>query len=343
MEEAKTKRKTRNGSIDMFRYVCAIMVVAIHTNPFSDINEKLGYVFTQIIPRIAVPFFFAAAGYFYIPRLEEDQKPFFSYSKRLFIIYFLWSCFYYSIDFVQGGYLDAKKFVTGCIYRFVIGSHYHFWFFPALLFSVSLTTLMYNTWCRKMIIPFSVILYVIGCLGCSYYGLGIRIPILRKLFVSPGFNLIRRGLLMSYPFFISGYVGYKINKKILSTITNKKLLAVWSVSVLIWLSEIYIVRMLKWQKNIIITAGLYLMVVTTLLMLLKKPMHECKILSNMCKVTADFIYYIHPLCINCISFAAKKVLHRNVTETILFFLTIGFTSAGGILVYKGKMSIQENK
>lgn len=66
MEELNVKQ--RNCSIDLFRYVCAIMVVAIHTNPFTDVDAELGYIFTQIVPRIGVPFFFAVAGYFYIAK-----------------------------------------------------------------------------------------------------------------------------------------------------------------------------------------------------------------------------------------------------------------------------------
>ena len=46
----KGNAEARNCSIDIFRYICAIMVVAIHTSPFSEINDELGYVFTQIVP-----------------------------------------------------------------------------------------------------------------------------------------------------------------------------------------------------------------------------------------------------------------------------------------------------
>lgn len=55
--EQNSKHEERNSSIDIFRYICAIMVIAIHTHPFMEISEKCGYVFTQITPRIAVPFF----------------------------------------------------------------------------------------------------------------------------------------------------------------------------------------------------------------------------------------------------------------------------------------------
>ena len=53
--------KYRICSIDFFRYLCAIMVIAIHPHPFKDINENLGYYFTPILPRIAVSFPFAVS------------------------------------------------------------------------------------------------------------------------------------------------------------------------------------------------------------------------------------------------------------------------------------------
>lgn len=81
--------KQRNCSIDIFRYVCAVLVVAIHTQPFSDLHTGLGFVFTQILPRIAVPFFFLVAGYFYTGKLESGKPCFLPYVKRLFITYFI--------------------------------------------------------------------------------------------------------------------------------------------------------------------------------------------------------------------------------------------------------------
>ncbi|WP_420319517.1 acyltransferase family protein [Faecalicatena contorta] len=100
--------KRRINSIDIFRYICAVMIIAIHTAPFSDINEQLGYVFSQIIPRIAVPFFFAVAGYFYMSKLENGNNYFADYLKRLLGTYFIWSLFYYTLNYVNWG--GGQKF-----------------------------------------------------------------------------------------------------------------------------------------------------------------------------------------------------------------------------------------
>lgn len=118
----KEKRKVRNCSIDIFRYVCAVLVVGIHTHPLSDFNYEAGYIFSDIVPRIAVPFFFAAAGYFYIQKLESGKKP----------------------------------FLASCAYRFLVtGTYEHFWFFPALLFAVCFTTLLFQLGGKRLLVPFS--------------------------------------------------------------------------------------------------------------------------------------------------------------------------------------------
>ena len=210
--------KRRINSIDIFRYICAVMIIAIHTTPFSDINEQMGYVFSQIVPRIAVPFFFAVSGYFYMSKLENGNNCFFKYLRRLLGTYFIWSFFYYIIDYMTWGRSENFiYFIKQCIYRFVItGSHYHFWFFPALIFSICISTLLFKIKCKNILIPLSIGLYMVGCLGCSYYGIGIKIPVIQDLINSSYFEIVRRVMLMGFPFFICGYLVYKIQYNFLT-------------------------------------------------------------------------------------------------------------------------------
>ena len=44
-------------SIDKFRIIAAILIIAIHIFPFASINETVDFVFTHVICRIGVPFF----------------------------------------------------------------------------------------------------------------------------------------------------------------------------------------------------------------------------------------------------------------------------------------------
>ena len=45
------------NSINYMKLLCAFLVVAIHTYPFKDINNIMYYFFSQVLVRIAVPFF----------------------------------------------------------------------------------------------------------------------------------------------------------------------------------------------------------------------------------------------------------------------------------------------
>ena len=73
----------RNNSIDIFRLICSIMVIMIHVSPFIEINESIGFFFSTIFPRIAVPFFFAVSGYFYHKKLEKSKHIYQTLFKEL--------------------------------------------------------------------------------------------------------------------------------------------------------------------------------------------------------------------------------------------------------------------
>lgn len=324
----------RINSIDIFRYICASMVIAIHTHPFSDINEQLGYVFSQIIPRIAVPFFFAVSGYFYMIKLENGGD-IFKYLKKLVSTYFVWSFIYYVIDYIAWGrYENFINYIKQCIFMFIItGSHYHFWFFPALIFSVCISTILFKVKCKNILIPLSIVLYIIGCLGCSWYLIGIKIPVLRNLITSSWFETIRRILLMGFPFFICGYLVYKIQYKI-KKLNNINLLLIYFVTVVVWLLEIYVVQVLKLADNIVITFGLYLLVIITLCLLIRNPFPKCNNIADKCRVLANFTYYSHPLWMVCISFWANYLFNLNVSATLLFVLILIITYVCGIIIYK---------
>ena len=56
--QAIMKKKQRNNSIDLFRYLCAVLVVIIHSSFWRQWGT-FGYFLGEILTRIAVPFFFA--------------------------------------------------------------------------------------------------------------------------------------------------------------------------------------------------------------------------------------------------------------------------------------------
>lgn len=61
-------------SIDFMKFICSIMVIAIHTSPLENISNDLNYILINSICRIAVPFFFIASGYFLWNKLSIIDK-----------------------------------------------------------------------------------------------------------------------------------------------------------------------------------------------------------------------------------------------------------------------------
>ena len=53
--------KRQYASIDIARYVSALLVVCIHTFPFLEISETFNTYFIHTVCRLAVPFFFYMA------------------------------------------------------------------------------------------------------------------------------------------------------------------------------------------------------------------------------------------------------------------------------------------
>lgn len=328
--------RKRNESIDIFRYVCAIMVVAIHTRPLEELGEEWGYLTTQILPQIGVPFFFAVAGYFYASKLEKGEKSLGVYMRRLLRTYLLWSCLYYLIDFAQWGHSQLKGFIVNCVYSFVVvGSHYHFWFFPALIFSAGVTTALFR-W-KKAIILGSVILYTVGCLGTSYYQIGIKIPVLERLFLYPQFIVLRRFLMLGFPCFIIGYVVLNVQKKLEKTTHKMKYVYVgWGCSFAVWAMEICLISTMEWQNSMVMTFGLYFLTAETLLLLCYDPLSPILVekMPDCCRCLANFTYYSHPLVMTCLQSLIGFSIGKELAQTPLFVATVVTTFLGGFAVYR---------
>ena len=316
----------RNASIDIFRYLCAIMVVAIHTGPLKEFSIKLGYIATEILPRIGVPFFFIVSGYYYFQKMQTGKNAFKNYFKHIIMVYSIWSVLYFLIDYIQWGYLTTKGFIVNCIISFVYyGSSYHFWFFPALIFALCFTTLLWRIGQKRIMLPLSIILYIVGVLGCAYYHLCLNIPVLGQFYVSPQFTNIRRILLMGFPFFSGGYLVNIIKDRF----SKQKGLRLWAVSLIIWILEIVIIVNKQCQQNIVLTFGLYPLVITTLIILLQNPCPGLQEDGTRCKTIATFTYYAHPIIILVI-----RQMYAEIPNTVLFLLTSFFTLVLGLLLFK---------
>ena len=56
------------------------------------------------------------------------------------------------------------------------GIYYHLWYFIGLFFSIIIVTAFYIIRWEKILAVGTIVLYVLGVLGCAYYKVGIMIP-----------------------------------------------------------------------------------------------------------------------------------------------------------------------
>lgn len=294
------------NSINYVKLICAFLVVAIHTHPFKDVNNLLYYSFSEILVRIAVPFFFVSSGYFYIKNKCNFKK----YIKRLIITYISWSTIYlilqiYNSISTNGNIITTLK--SFIIEFFIYGSYYHMWYIVALIICIVITSIFYKTNKMNLLYIISIILYIVGVIGGAYYKLGSQIPLLSKLYELSLYTQIRRYLLMGLPFFMVGYLIYYIKE------VPKNINFTIIITAILFVLEIVIINKFDLQKDIVITFFLYPFVVQIFMLCLKYPLENIKPKINIGKLSS-FIYFVHPLIIFILG---KSILG----QTLLYFVT----------------------
>lgn len=180
-----------NG-IDLVKFICAFLVCALHNTVFSSewfsFGSHADMLLQQCFCRIAVPFYFVAAGFLLFRRVE------------------IHSC-------------DSSRIKTYCfkILRLlgtwglllIIGGTAHLWYLGSLVVAVIVLFVLLKRLRLRYILIIVTILYGIGLLGDSYHGLLkplYSISVFQKIFVGyeSVFENTRNGLFMGLIFVFIG-------------------------------------------------------------------------------------------------------------------------------------------
>lgn len=178
-------------ALDVTKYICAFLVIMIHTAPFANINTNLHMWTTQIFARTAVPLYFIIAGYLFFSKIDmqrewNDQANIYRlkrYSMRILTIYGVWSLVYFPIRMIS---LYQANFTFEAIFSLVrdilfLGTYYHLWFLPALIIGLWIVYVLCR-WCSmKQIIIYTLCLYLIGMGFNIYLPMINNIPIVSTL------------------------------------------------------------------------------------------------------------------------------------------------------------------
>ena len=155
-----------NG-IDVVKFICAYLVCIIHIQPFNaellgvswlnDINFGL----QQCLCRIAVPFYFTASGFLIFRKIDFNN---FDYSR------------------IKNYCFKILRLLGTWIVLLFVGGSGQLWYLGAVVVAVVLLSICIkkklSMW---LIFAISIVLYIIGMLGDSYY---IFIEPLKSSFIS---------------------------------------------------------------------------------------------------------------------------------------------------------------
>lgn len=218
----------QKSSLDIAKFLCAILVLIIHTDPVGSYSKAVSFGFRNVICVVAVPFFFATSGYLLREKLgslntDGDQKQYiWKYLKRLAVIYLVWSAVYF--PFVVVKWLRAG-FTFGSVLEYVKdfffeGSYSTIWFLPALMSAALLYWLLRRKLSGKGVFLVGCGCYAVTLLLSSYYGVTARVPGLAQLgqLYYGFFDSVKNGVLFGLVFLalggmISEYDGLSKMKK----------------------------------------------------------------------------------------------------------------------------------
>ena len=333
--------KQRNYSLDVVRLIAALAVVVCHADVFIENGGVLYQFVSRYAPRVSVAFFFAISGYYYIKAI--DKKDIFKKQmKSLLLAYLAWTVVYYAASFVDNILLGGGDIGTFLVERvfffFTEGSYPHFWFFVALIYSVVFVTIFNRLGGKKGVFALTVlslILFVIGNLGSSYYVLGANIPGLNILYgeYQEVFFILRGIFCMGLPYFMMGYWLNVLEEKILA-MDGRRFWCIYGGASILYVAEILLLAtVINGTERPEVFIMLYPMAFLVMAMLLRNPMPEWSKAAPFCKRMSGYIYYVHPLLILIFGLMGE-MLHITIPSYIVYLLVIAAAMISGIILMK---------
>ncbi len=168
----RTTRQMCYENLDILKYVSSILIILFHINIYMKVVYKIDFIITDVITRLAVPFFFTIAGFLIAQNENKGPNYIKNYLIELFKTYLFWSILYlpfglrYIINLHIAWYLYPIAILLGILY---IGIYYHLWYFPALFFSICILSFWKKRWSISLLTFISFLLLIIGS-SESYFG-----------------------------------------------------------------------------------------------------------------------------------------------------------------------------
>lgn len=183
--EKRALEENRYKGIDILKFVMAILVVMIHAQPLTSVNETLNRIVVDCIARVAVPFFFVASGFLFWSKSDTGADRTYKYCMRMLGLYFIWSGIYLPLNLyecVAERNMGLAESVLDILRRtFFSGSYMQLWYLLALVVAVVLIKI-----CEKCnmtdgtMLVIGTVSYVLGLSYQCLHGVFIRLPFMKS-------------------------------------------------------------------------------------------------------------------------------------------------------------------
>jgi hypothetical protein len=202
--------KTNYTSIDIAKFCFALLIMFSHiSSSLVYAGNYLDFFFSLYV--FGVPFFFTISSFFFFKSVvfngelkDKNYEKYKKFSKRILIMYGLWSLIYAVFvvtEWVINGFViaDVLKYLHQ---SFVFSTYQTIWFLPALWVGLSITYFVLLKFGIKTLFISSIIFYLFGALGYSYFPLIEKNHLLFQMYTNYNdiFITLRNGFFNGFPF-----------------------------------------------------------------------------------------------------------------------------------------------
>ncbi len=168
----KAEHKKEYAAVDLFKFICAILVVVIHAKPFENIfwlDAGIG-----LVTRFAVPYFFLSSSYFLFKKLlncetfKEKFKVYFAYFLRLIRFYAIWFVIFNLVDVAFGSHINSPMWYLKQFVFTTNGSP--LWFMSALIWGSLIVFLLSCVLNKYLVFGISCALWLLGYMLSTLLG-----------------------------------------------------------------------------------------------------------------------------------------------------------------------------
>lgn len=384
------------GGLDRYRLLAAFLVIAIHTSPLLSLNENADFFLTRIFARMAVPLFLMITGYYVAAKFwEEEGKPseslriLLNFLKKIALLYGISIALYLPVGLYAGRYKDIT--VAGILRMLIFdGTFYHLWYFPACMLGMVILWICSRCnrnrkgiaepkWTageekqelsdpeKKEAVGFqrtmllTVILYVFGLLGDSYYGLTQQIPVLKHLYdgMFRIFSYTRNGIFLAPLFLMLGVWIARVEARITVQEMGKHLyetqlhpVYIWNrrragigllLSLALMTVEGFVLHGVQWQRHDSMYVMLPFVMLFLYIWICAKPQPP----SPQMRKLSTWIYILHPAVIVVVHALpggmGKLATGNSLVNYVLVAAGTTILSAVGMLLWKNMRNIQKKE